>query len=93
MLVGMLAVVLSTLGLVLRRRGAHLRQPTPRQLDDIARPVGRILVRYLPLDVVGPTLVDATEAAAATHAYALDGPLLTAVPLADELDEHEETAA
>lgn len=79
---GLLAILSGTAAWVFYRRGRHLRQPTPRQLDDIGQPLGRILVRYLPLDVVGPTLVDATEAAAATHAYLLDGPLVEPVAAA-----------
>jgi hypothetical protein len=82
MVAGLLAILATTAAAVLYRRGRQLRQPTPGQLDDIASPIGRILVRYLPLDTVGATLVDVTEAAAATHAYALDGPLVVPVPIA-----------
>jgi hypothetical protein len=87
MVAGLLAIVATTAAAVLYRRGRLLRQPTPRQLDDISSPLGRLLVRYLPLEVVGATLVDVTEAAAASHAYALDGPLVEPVPVAPTLDD------
>ena len=66
-------------------RGLELRTPTPRQRDDVAEPLARIACRHLPMDAVGPDLLDATTAAAALHTYALDGPLITR-PAADPGD-------
>jgi hypothetical protein len=71
---------------ILYRRGRWFRLPDQQQMDDIAGPLGRILVRYLPLDVVGPTLVDATEAVAAGHAYTMAGPLTGRYAAADPND-------
>lgn len=59
------------------RRGLHFRQPSQRQVDGIANPLGRLVARHLPTDVIGPDLIDATEAAAAAHHYIIDGPLIT----------------
>lgn len=59
------------------RRRLHFRQPTERQVDDVARPLGNIAARYLPTEVIGRDLVDATHAAAGVHRYVMDGPLLT----------------
>lgn len=59
------------------RRGRHFRQPTTRQVDDVAQPLGNIAARYLPTDVIGKDLVDATRAAAGVHRYVMDGPLVT----------------
>jgi hypothetical protein len=75
---GLLVLTIATLSILARRRGREVRQATPRQRDDIAQPVARILVRHLPLDALGPDLVDITEAVVATHEYLLDGPLVTA---------------
>jgi hypothetical protein len=59
------------------RRRLHFRQPTTRQVDDVATPLGNIAARYLPTEVIGRDLVDATHAAAGVHRYVIDGPLLT----------------
>jgi hypothetical protein len=93
MLAGLLAMAAGATAAVLYRRGRQLRQPTPGQLDDISRPLGRLLVRLLPLEVIDASLVDVTEAAAATHAYVLDGPLVEPVAAAPiPLDDPEEPA-
>lgn len=80
MLAGLLAIGLGTAAVLLARAGRQLRQPTREQLHGVTDPLGRILVRYLPLDVVADTLLDVTEAAAAGHDYVLDGPLITRIP-------------
>jgi hypothetical protein len=59
------------------RRGLHFRQPTEPQIDGVAVPLGRIIARHLPTDVIGPDLIDVTKAAGAAHRYWLDGPLIT----------------
>jgi hypothetical protein len=59
------------------RRRLHFRQPTPGQVDDVATPLGNIAARYLPTEVIGRDLVDATHAAAGIHRYVIDGPLIT----------------
>jgi hypothetical protein len=60
----------------LARRGLWFRQPTERQIDDVATPLGKILARHLPTDVIGPDFIDATHAAGAAHRYILDGPIV-----------------
>jgi hypothetical protein len=69
------------------RRGLHFRQPTERQIDDFAVPLGAILARHLPTEVISRDLVDATAAAGAAHRYTLDGPLVTryAEPIPEDL--------
>lgn len=76
---GLLVIVLGALGAMLARSGRRLRQPTPRQVDDIALPLGAIAARHLPTELIGRDLADLTQAAAATHRYILDesGPLVT----------------
>lgn len=59
------------------RRGLHFRQPTESQVDDVARPLGKLIARHLPTDVIGPDLIDITHAAGGAHRYVIDGPLLT----------------
>lgn len=77
-LAGLLVIVAGVAAALLARSGRALRQPTPRQVDDVAAPIGRIIARHLPTDLIGPDLADVTEAAAAAHAYVLDpaGPLI-----------------
>lgn len=74
---GLIAIVCLWAYTVAGRRGRHFRQPTEPQVDDIARPLGRIAARYLPTELINDTLVDATHAAAGVHRYVIDGPLLT----------------
>lgn len=59
------------------RRGYDFRQPTQHQVNDVATPLGAIAARYLPTEIITKDLVDATRAAAGTHRYVIDGPLLT----------------
>lgn len=75
-LAGLVVIALGITAAILARRGRGLRQPTPPQLAEICDPVGRIAARHLPLDLIGPDLADATEAAAAVHGYVLDGPMV-----------------
>lgn len=71
------------------RRRLHFRQPTTRQVEDVAVPLGNIAARYLPTEVIGKDLVDATHAAGAVHRYVMDGPLLTRYnePLPEDPDD------
>lgn len=73
---GLLALFFGMATVVARRRDRVVRHPTRQQMNDFTEPLGRILVRYLPLDVIGVTLADVTQAAAAGHQYVLDGPLV-----------------
>lgn len=73
---GLLLIAIGTVSFLLRARDKSVRQPTPRQLEDITDPLARIACRHLPLDALGPDLIDGTEALVAIHAYALDGPLV-----------------
>lgn len=92
-LAGLLVIVAGLLGASLARSGRRLRQPTPPQVDDIATPIGAILARHLPTDLLGPDLADLTQAAAATHKYVLDpaGPLITRTATATVAYPDEET--
>lgn len=73
---GLFLIALGTISFLARRRERQLRMPTPRQLEDIAQPIARIACRHLPMDALGPDLVDGTEALVAVHGYVLDGPLI-----------------
>lgn len=87
---GILVIAAGIAAALLARSGRSLRQPTRRQVADVGDPLGRILARHIPAEFIGRDLADATEAAAAVHAYVLDeqsGPLVariaTAVPYPD----------
>ena|ERR1043165_8128340 len=80
---GVLAILAGTAAALLARSDRHLRQPTPEQLAEIADPLGAILARHLPTEVLHESLIDGTSAAAAVHAYVLDGPLVTSIPTAN----------
>jgi hypothetical protein len=73
---GLFLIALGTVSFLARRRERQLRMPTPRQLEDIAQPLARIACRHLPMDALGPDLIDGTEALVAVHGYVLDGPLI-----------------
>lgn len=79
---GLLAVVFGFAGRAVAARGRVLRQPTRDDVDDITAPLGRILVRWFDLSVLGPDLADLAEAGAAAHAYTLDGPLTEPIQMA-----------
>lgn len=74
---GLIALACGVAFTAFSRRGLIFRQPTREQVDDVANPLGAIIARHLPLDIVGPDLLDATAAAAAAHGYVIDGPLIT----------------
>lgn len=76
---GLLALACGIAYGLFARRGRHFRQPSTRQITDIADPVGAILARHLPTEFISKDLVDATAAAGATHAYLVDGPLVTRI--------------
>ena len=69
---------------LLGRRGLHFRQPTESQVDDVARPLGKIIARHLPTDVIGPDLIDITQAAGGAHRYVIGGPLVSRIPAIPE---------
>ncbi|RGC64996.1 hypothetical protein C5N14_30870 [Micromonospora sp. MW-13] len=84
-LAGLLVILAGITAGLLARSGRHLRQPTRRQVADVADPIGRIAARHLPTDLLGDDVGDVAEAAAAVHAYVLDedaGPLITRIPAA-----------
>ena len=84
---GLIALACGVAFTMFARRGLIFRQPTRGQVDDVADPLGAIIARHLPLDVVGPDLLDATAAAAAAHGYVIDGPLVVRPdsPLPEEI--------
>lgn len=71
---GLLAIATMSLAAWVSRRGIDFRQPTQQQRDDIAMPLGRVLVRHLPMAIFGDTLGDIAESAAALQSYALPTP-------------------
>lgn len=76
---GLLAILCGAAFTAFARRGRHFRQPTQRDVDGVSTPLGRIIARHLPIDIIGPDLVDATEAVAAGHTYVLAGRIVTRV--------------
>lgn len=83
---GLLVAGLKFVQTLARRRGRDFRMPSPGERDDISQPLGRILVRHLPMDLIGPDLHDIALAASAVHSYALADPLLP--PYVPELPPH-----
>jgi hypothetical protein len=81
-LAGVTGLAISLAAIWAARRAALLRQPTPRQLDEICEPLGRIAVRWLPMAALGNDIVDATQAIYATRDYVFDGPLIEPIPQA-----------
>lgn len=79
---GLIAILTGTAAALLARNGRHLRQPTAEQIGDVADPLGAILARHLPTELLSDDLVDITSAAAGAHAYVLDGPLVERIPTA-----------
>lgn len=73
---GLIALACGLAFTAFSRRGLIFRQPTREQVDDIAEPLGRIIARHLPTEIIGPDLLDGTAAAAAVHGYFIDGPLV-----------------
>ena len=60
------------------KRGHKLRQPTDPQAKAIGEPIGRILARHVPAELLNRDLIDAIKATAATSNYLEDGPILVA---------------
>lgn len=81
---GLLIVISTAAAALLRRRGLVVRQPTGRQLDDVANPLGAIAARHLPMELISEDLLDAATATAAAHTYATDGPLIERTPTAED---------
>lgn len=73
---GLIALACGIAFTAFSRRGLLFRQPTREQVDDVATPIGAIIARHLPTDIIGPDLLDGTAAAAAIHGYVIDGPLI-----------------
>ncbi|HWB34594.1 MAG TPA: hypothetical protein VHA75_01070 [Rugosimonospora sp.] len=74
---GLLLAGIGLVGLVVRlRHDARLRKPTGKQLDDMAAPLARLALRYVPAEALSPTLLDVTGFVAATTEWLGDGPLL-----------------
>lgn len=86
-LAGLIAIACTAAYGLFGRRGLHLRQPEERDVRGVTEPLSRIAARYLPMELIGPDLLDGTEAAAATHSYVMRGPLLTRIaePLPEDL--------
>jgi hypothetical protein len=84
---GLVAMACGWAALALGRRGLHFRQPTNEQIDGFAQPIGAILARHLPIDVIGPDLIDATAAAGAAHRYVLAGPIVARIAAAEDPEE------
>jgi hypothetical protein len=76
-LAGLMLAVTGLAALLARRSGREFRKPTKVQADDIAAPIARIAVRHLPMDLLGPDLMDAGIASSAIAGYLFDdGPLV-----------------
>lgn len=86
---GLIALACGLAFTAFSRRGLVFRQPTREQVDDVADPLGRIIARHLPTDIIGPDLLDGTAAAAAVHGYVIHGPLITRPdsPLPEEMPQ------
>jgi hypothetical protein len=63
----------------LRARGLKLRMPTETETTAISQPIGRILVRHLPMAGLGPDIADGLVAVAETQKYTQRGRLITAI--------------
>lgn len=84
---GLIAIACGIAFTTLARRGLRFRQPTIAEISGFTDPLGRVAARHLPMDLVGPDLLDLTEAAAAGHSYVLAGPIITRpdAPLPEDL--------
>lgn len=58
----------------------RLRQPTDEQAAEVGQPLGRILVRHVPLPQLVPDLADAIAAAVGLNRFLDDGPLVLYAP-------------
>lgn len=88
--VGMLAGIVAA-----RAFGRMLRQPTPDQRREIARPLAAIAQRRLDLTKWSPDLVDGTAAAEAFGAYLSDGPVAPRLARVEHIgmEHHDEQTA
>src|SRR3982751_5765620 len=57
---GLIALACGIAFTAFSRRGLIFRQPTREQVDDVANPLGAIIARHLPTDIIGPDLLDGT---------------------------------
>lgn len=74
---GLIAIACGIAFAAFSRRGLLFRQPTRGEISEVTDPLGRVAARHLPMDLIGPDLMDLTEAAAAGHSYVLAGPIIT----------------
>jgi hypothetical protein len=79
---GLIVLVTGLAGTLAMRTGRRMRQPDAAQRDAIAEPLGRIAVRWLPMDAIGRDFLDGLQAARGAHDYLTAGPLITR-PAAD----------
>lgn len=77
LMVGLLGLAVAGAGWLVRQKTKRkLRQPTKRQTNDVAEPLGRILLRHVDLTLFGPDITDLIAAGAGVGAYLNDGDLL-----------------
>ena len=72
----LLLAVFGVAAMPMRATSRTLRRPDSDELDAIAEPLARIACRHLPMDLLGPDMVDLVAAAKATNSYATAGPLI-----------------
>jgi hypothetical protein len=78
---GLLGLAVAGAAVLVRWRRRDLRRPAKDQLDDVAAPIARILMRHVDPALLSPDLADAAMAGAALGAYLTDGPLLLPLPV------------
>jgi hypothetical protein len=83
---GLLVLALGMYAGLVKRKGGYFRMPSETERDDITVPLGRIAVRHLPMQLIGPDLKDIAESGAATHSYVTAGPLRRRPIPADDLN-------
>lgn len=77
LMIGLLGALFAGVGILTRvRRGYRLRQPTKRDLRDMAEPLASIALRHLPAALINGDLADAAAVAAALSSWAEAGPIL-----------------
>jgi hypothetical protein len=82
-LVGVLTLGFGIAWFLTRRPGRTFRQPTTNDVDAMAKPLGRVGARHVPIDLapaVAQSIVDASEAGGALLAYLQRGPLIEHEP-------------
>lgn len=82
---GLAVLALGFAAMGLRTRGLKLRMPTEPETTAISEPIGRILVRHLPMAGLGPDIADGLVAVAETQKYMQRGRLVT--PITDTQEE------